>query len=292
MIDTVAIHFSIRTPSSSYEAVVDSHQARIGSGGHCEIRLTEDGVAFEHVLLEERTSNLYAEVRCTELPVLLNGAPFLQGRLLPGSVLRFGEVEVEAQLVDRSGLALDAPRKRKRGRAMRVAVGLLGVITIAGAMLGTADEEASVTLAQAPKLWPETEPQLCGNSGPQLAAGLAEEHWLRAVTARERAPFSAEDGVRAVQDFEQAQVCFLTAGNSEAAIDARNAADHLKRELERDFHVHQVRLERALITRHYLHARVESQMLLSFAGQRSDPYFTWLANLDRQMAMQFSNTKE
>ena len=115
---------------------------------------------------------------------------------------------------------------------------------------------------------------------------------LRGATARERAPFSPLDGVRAVQHFNRARACFLQAKDGVAAREAAVASTQLKDRLAREFHIHQARLERALSTGKYANARTETSILLSFGAVNQDPYFGWLATLDRHLELQFAGRKD
>jgi hypothetical protein len=292
MYDTCAILFKIRSPETSCELLVDAPSARIGSGGHCEIRLGADDVAFEQVFLEARTTSLYAEVRSTERPVLLNGAPFLQGLLLPDSVLHLGNVEVRAELVDHAAAARKPNRDRDRRRSL-LAVGAL-VLAVVGVGLASRlrKVDTGLELMAAPALWANESAARCEQQGPEQALALAHDLMLRGTTARERAPFNPEDGVHAVEHFSRARACFLQAKDGVAARQAAVAGTQLKESLAREFHIHQARMERALSTGKYASARTETNILLSFGAVNQDPYFGWLATLDRHLELQFAGRKE
>jgi hypothetical protein len=114
---------------------------------------------------------------------------------------------------------------------------------------------------------------------------------VRAETARERAPFSGNDGVVAVEAFERSAACFGSAERLDRAEYAKRDAERLKRAIQQDFHVHRVRLERALATKRYEEARTEVRLLLSYVGQRGGDYTSWLSSLDRQIELKFAGKK-
>lgn len=292
MIDAIAIQFDVSTPGASYTLTVDSDQARVGSGGHCEIRLLDADVAFEHLLVEARSGTLYGEVRSTELPVELNGTPFFQGRVLPESVVRLGNVELRMQTVDRDGTPLKTRQRPAHSRMGLYAVLVVALCTLL--LISTTDRETAdrPRLLQAPALWSAGEALVCAKHDRSLAQSLAAEHRLRANTARERAPFSPDEGIRAVHEFRSAHACYTAAGDDKAAQQALAQSRDLELQLSSDYHIHQVRLERALLSGHYDGARVETQILRAFGRRRSEPYFSWLAGLDRQIELKFAGRKE
>ena len=65
---------------------VHSDRALIGSGAHCDVRLAPDEAAVEHMLVQLVDDDVMAETKALEPVCLLNGAPFLEGRLVPTSM--------------------------------------------------------------------------------------------------------------------------------------------------------------------------------------------------------------
>ncbi|HMJ10236.1 MAG TPA: hypothetical protein VK524_02465 [Polyangiaceae bacterium] len=288
---THALQFSIlHVNGTSQELVIDADTALIGSGAHCEVRLTNAGAAVEHVEVQHRQGNVFLEARSMSPPALLNGVPFSQARFLQGSVLRVGSAEIQIQSV-RSQADLDAsePRKQKSTKAIHL-LGLVGFPLGFYVLFGLDKGTSSLPLqVNPPALWDTAVSVSCPE--PTRAAAFAEQELARAEAARERAPFNAEVGVRAVKAFERAAACLRDAAEPAREAQARAAALSLKKRVSDDFHVHQVRLERALATKEYEHARTEIRILLSFLENKRHEYASWLSNLDRQIELKFAGKK-
>lgn len=275
------------------ELTVDSAQALIGSGSHCEVRLAPEDAAIEQLLLTIDGASLFGQVRSLERPVTLNGVPFVEGRLLADGVLRIGRVDVLASLVEsKSAASAASARKAQRGNPAIYAMAAVG-FPLGFYMLLTEPpaEGALPTEVQPPPLFMAASALRCPEPAPEAATAFGGEELRRAETARERAPFSGQDAVTAVNAFQRAAACFTHAGAPERAGDAARQGERLKEGVERDFHVHRVRLERALATKSYEDARTEVRLLLSYVGRRGTPYSSWLTSLDRQIELKFAGKK-
>jgi hypothetical protein len=132
----------------------------------------------------------------------------------------------------------------------------------------------------------------CPEAEHDAALAVAAEERRRAETARERAPFSGQDAVNAVVAFRRSAACFTRADAPARATDSVHQADTLERDVQTEFHVHRVRLERALATKSYEEARTEVRLLLSYIGRHSGAYANWLLSLDRRIELQFSGKKQ
>src|SRR5262245_4375694 len=72
---------------------IQDERALIGSGAHCDLRLSPDEAAVEQLVIEAiGADEVYARTRALSPRCLLNGAPFLEGRLPPQSMLELGAV--------------------------------------------------------------------------------------------------------------------------------------------------------------------------------------------------------
>jgi hypothetical protein len=292
--DAYALLITIRSPNEAVrQLTVDADTAVVGSGAHCEVRLSAEDAKREHLVLRAEMGGVFAEARSQDPPPLLNGVPFAQGRLLPDSVLRIGRVELEASAVETS---LSPREGLERGERPRPAVYALAAVgfPLAFYWLFTMKppERGLPASVPPPPLWSETQPSRCTEYDRRTAAVLGDKDLLEAESARERAPFNAEDGIAAVSLFERAAACYKAAGSPHASEDAASAASALKSRLGDEFHVHRVRLERALTTRRYEDARTEVRILLTFVGRRSGDYTRWLSDLDRQIELKFAGKKK
>jgi hypothetical protein len=274
------------------ELGVDSDIARVGSGAHCEIRLPPEQAAPEQLRVEARSGGVFAEVRSLTPPTLLNGLPFTQGRLLPESRLQIGDFQISVVTAS-SGSERRAKPERQASRSKFVyALGAIGFPLGIWVLLTTEPQtEAAVAPVAPPALFVD-EPSTCSESTPSTASSLAVADLERADSSRERAPFDAERGVNAVALYQRAAACFRTAEQPADAKRAGLASDALKRKLNQEFRLHQVRLEWAQATHHYAEARTEVRLLLSFVGHRGAEYVAFLSALDRQFELKNSGPKE
>ncbi len=275
------------------ELIVEAPQALIGSGSHCELRLPAEDAAVEQLLIALDGSGIFAQVRSMDRQVTLNGVPFVEGRLLSNAVLRIGRVELMA-----SSVATDVSRsvagssKAKSGSRGIYALAVVGFPLGFYMILNHAPAERALpTEVQPPPLFAAAGAARCPETAPDGALAFGREELRRAETARERAPFIGQDAVAAVDAFQRAAVCFVSAGAADQAADAQRQAGQLQASVQRDFHVHRVRLERALATKTYDVARMEVQLLLSYVGRQAGAYSSWLRSLDRQIELKFAGKK-
>jgi hypothetical protein len=235
---------------------------------------------------------VFAQARCLEPPVLLNGVPFMEGRILPDSVVQIGRTKLTVTLAH-SDLQRDAGSGKKRARLSPIHVlGLIG-FPVGIFMISTGPRHATVEEEppSPPVLFASSSKPTCPQPGTAQAAALAQDELALADAQRERSPFYAEDGVSAVAHYERAAACFRVGGDGAGAEQARQSAAQLTRALKEQFHVHQVRLERALMTEEYERARTEIHMLLSFVAAQPGEYSGWLTTLDRRIQLKYSGEK-
>jgi hypothetical protein len=291
--DAYALLVTVRLPNEPVrQLTIDAETAVVGSGAHCEVRLGADDARREHLALRAEARGVFAEARSQEPPPFLNGVAFTQGRLLPDAVLRIGRAELTVTAVETNL----SPRAKQRNK--ETSSPIVYVISAIGFPLGfymiftmKPVERGLPASVPPPALFAETTPPRCLDEDGRTAAGLGAKDLQEAETARERAPFNAEDGITAVSSFERAAACFRAAGSPAASQEALNAANALRGRLIDEFHVHRVRLERALATKRYEEARTEVRILLTFVGRRSSDYTRWLSDLDRQIELKFAGKK-
>jgi hypothetical protein len=211
---------------------------------------------------------------------------------LPGSVLTSGGIQIRVELDDAAAAAGAGGKAERASSPLLFALGIVGLPL--GFYLFLTMQPPSAELPAAvdpPSLWADGSESACSERGADTARALAERESLRAEAARERSPFHPEEGLHAVALFQRASACYAVAGEPARAERAQRAALDLKRKAESDFHVHHVRLGRALATKHYDRARREVGILLAFVGKRGGQYAEWLTVLDRTIELKFSGKK-
>jgi len=264
------------------QVVVDSGSALIGSGGHCDIRLGPELVAVEQLFLDVQPGGLFAEARASSPHVVVDGVPFQRGRVLEGRPFRIGKLEVLAELVDSQGKG----RKSKEG--VRPGLLVVAALVLGFGMYTLATRQGggdNTDYFDAPPLFESQEVQC-----PQLtpaATELAVETWTRDAAGRhERSPFSPQDGVEAVGLYRRSASCLKRLDRPAQAEQLTTEADSLASRLEKDFHVHRVRLSRALSENDNVAALHEVVLLRGYLVHRGTEFANWLDYLDRKLGLQ------
>ncbi|HEX3598443.1 MAG TPA: hypothetical protein VHU80_25220, partial [Polyangiaceae bacterium] len=256
--DAYALVVTVRLPNEPVRHLtIDAETAVVGSGAHCEVRLGSDDADREHLSLRaDATGGVFAVARSQKPPPLLNGVPFAQGRLLPDAVIRVGRAELTVGAVETHLSPKASARDGEKSNPVVYVIGAIGFPLAFYWLLTMKPPERGLPASvPPPQLFDETRVARCPEDDGRAAAMLGAKALLEAESARERAPFNAEDGIAAVASFERAAACFKTAGSPAASEEATNAGTSLRSQLNDEFHVHRVRLERALATRRYEDAR-------------------------------------
>lgn len=264
------------------QVVVDSGSALIGSGGHCDIRLGQEQVAIEQLFFDIQPGGLFAEARANQPQVMVDGVPFQRGRVLEERSFRVGKLEIRAELVEAEG------RHRKKEDGVRpglllLAAAVVGIGTFS--ILANRGGGEDIDYKTAPPLF-ESRSATCPDLSSSATSAVVET-WLRDAAGRhERSPFSPQDGVAAVGLYRRAASCLEKLDRGNEAAELTLEADSLANRLEKDFHVHRVRLSRALGDEDIPAARHEVALLRGYLVQRGSEFAAWLDYLDRRLGLQ------
>lgn len=261
--------------------VVDGGTALLGSGGHCDIRLGPELVAVEQLFFEIQPGGLFAEARASTPHVLLDGVPFQRGRVLEERVFKIGKLEVRAELVDAQG------KKRNTKEGVRPGLLIAAALVVAGGAYALAhrggDDDGDYK--EAPSLF-DPQATICPDLTPS-ATGAVVETWMRDAAGRhERSPFSPQDGIEAVALYRRSANCLKRIDREAEADELTSEADSLATRLEKDFHVHRVRLSRALEEEDTQAARHEVKLLRGYVTPRGTEFAEWLDYLDRKLGQE------
>lgn len=264
---------------------IQAERALIGSGAHCDVRLAPDEAAIEQLAIETLDEEVHVRVLALDRRCLLNGAPFLEGRLQPTSMLELGNVFICAKFIARQ-----ATETKKRGKSATPPA--FQAVALAGLAVGfyyvlndpSGSAAARRVAPSPPSLAMTDEP--CPQEDPVTASSLAVETLFAAENKRERAPFYPSDGLAAMRMFARAGSCYERAGNEPAAHDAREAAAQLQRRLSDELHVRHVRLERLLAQQKYAEAKREGQLIAEFIADPTHEYNQWLSAVVREGELQ------
>lgn len=288
------LRFTIEYPNATKrELSVDSDNVTVGSGAHCEIRLSGDDIPVEQLKVEARGGGVFAEARSMTPPALVNGIPFVQGRLLPTTVLHVGAIRLRVEYAEAGERPSVSRAKAKKTNP------LIWVVAGVGFPLGfylvftLRPQESTLGAAPPPPpLWAQAEGESCVHQDRAVAEAQAVSYLDQAVARRERSPFSPQDGIESVVLYAQAAACFSRAQNPADARFASGEAEHMRQASSRQFHVHQVRLERALAMKEYDAAQAEARILQAFVGSGGKEYSGWLSDLQRRMKVILSTKRK
>jgi hypothetical protein len=287
-----ALRIEVFRGSATEVLEVQADRALVGSGAHCDLRLSPDEAAVEHLTIEARDDEVHAAVRALHPACRLNGAPFLEGRLSPDSMLELPGVALRVTLTELKERKAPQAKSSAQTHPVVQGIGLLGVAAgLVFALQKPAPPES--VLAQAvepPTLFAGALPT-CPQSAREAAASLASEELLDAESKAERAPFYPSDGLSAVHLYERVAACLRVAGDKEHAEDASKAAERLKRELKDELHLHHVRLERLLEKSKYEESARELSLVSAYVEDKNHPYAHWLSAVKRELELH-NNVRE
>ncbi|HZO11684.1 MAG TPA: FHA domain-containing protein [Polyangiaceae bacterium] len=272
--------------NASDKVVVDSERVLVGSGTHCEIRLPPDQAAAEHVLITFLGGAIYAQARAFQPPPLLNGSPFTETPLSPGSRLQIGQVEITVSIVEIADVAkiLHKKPQEKTSPLTYLFAAIAVPISLYVLLDNPEEKEGAGKPDEIPALWEEA-PPTCTKKDTEQARAVAREKMVTALGRRERSPFDVQDGVLAVPLFMLASDCFRIAGDKTSSLAMQKAGDRLKGQMEETYRAHQMRLEHSLDTDNFRIAHHETKILLSMLEGQTGAYVTWLSNLERRLQL-------
>lgn len=266
---------------------VQSDRALIGSGAHCDVRLAPDEAAVEQLTVETIDEGVYAKTVAIGRPCLLNGAPFLEGRVPPTAMLELGPVVICVKYAPREG---EEKKKKANKSATPASVQALALVGLAVGFYYVLGNNANGTLLSGfgvvtpPTLSVVAEP--CPQADPVAARSIADESLVAAEMKRERAPFYPSDGLSAVRLFRRAASCLRSADAEPLAHEAEEAADRLLQKLADELHVRHVRLERMLAEQKFAEAKREGTLIAQFIADPTNAYSQWLSAVVREGELQ------
>lgn len=294
MFNEAALRIELHRGQHATVLEVQDDRALIGSGAHCDLRLAPDEAAVEQLLIEAIGGDeVYARARAMHPVCLLNGAPFLEGRLSPASVLELGAIALRVQRVERK----DSARKpqRQRQSATSPTIQALGLIAVALGLWHVLQPKQKGGGALASEVGPPPvaalAPEPCPVTRQTGALALARQTMSEAESKRERAPFYPGDAALAAPLFAQAAACFELAGDRDAAQQAHEAARALAQHVADAIHVGHVRLERFLVDQQFADARAQADLLADLLSDKHSDYSVWLAGVQREWELRADQVK-
>ena len=268
----------VRTTGPREILTVQAQRLLVGSGAHCDVRITDDGAGREHVLLELVGDGIVATAKHFAPRPAFEGRPFTQRQ-----IGKSGELIVASTRLYVRAVPVVEKKGAVRARLLSaVALSIAAVVVPAFVVLAlrTPDDPA---LAPPPKkhaaLFEGASPE-CRVTGEQAAAAGAQRLALAGLQ-RERHPFDVTQGVAAVASYELSAACFRRAGMDAQATSAQRAGEALKARIEADYRVHRVRLEHALDGEDHRTSLREVKVLRKLTSERTGEYVDWLGTAER-----------
>jgi hypothetical protein len=269
------------------ELMTEAPRVLIGAGSHCEIRLPIGAARVEHVLIQSTPAGWRASARSLDPAPTIDGIEFSEVPIRGDCVIGIGKIRIEVS----PSTTLEGSQQVSRASGARnprvfiylaLGVGCFIAMRVAAPQAKAAAHEPT----NVPPLWTSASAS-CPQTAPDPALAAANARVNLALAKRERSPFRPDDGVAAVPLYESAAECFRVAGRADDAADATAAAARLRQDLADQFHVHRLRLQRAMATEQWVMAEHETSALLSFLPSDGGEYVTWLSNLRRKLQLQY-----
>jgi hypothetical protein len=282
---TLALSIQLTSSNGHRESfTVDAERVRVGTAAYCEVRLPHGEAAPLQIVLEDGGPlGLRAELMAATPTVTVAGAPFESGVLPPNAVIEIGKARLTIATLGGAVVGAGPVAKQKTSPVTLVAAAIAVPLGLAQLSLPPQDDELA-SKHQPPALFASAAPK-CPQSEPTAALALAAEQRDLAWAKRERRPFRASDGVRAVELFRSTAACFRSGGNTPLAEHADQDAQALERDLDESYRTHRVRLEHALSTKHYQVAQIEVQARRDLTNGHPGEYTTWLESRARRLSL-------
>jgi len=263
---------------------IDDDRALIGSGAHCDVRLGPDEAANEHLSIQVIDDDIYVEAKALNPVCTLNGAPFLEGRVIDTSVLELGGVAL--RVLRSAGERRVGIGQGQRKSATSPLVQVLGLVGIGVGLYSVLTHpdlgDSAVNRTVNPPPLAAVKPEPCATRDPREARALAEQAEIEADSQRERSPFYQPAALGALNLFERAAGCYEAARDTQSAEDALKAAEELRTRVSDDVHIRHVRLGRFISRKDYAAVNHEATLLAGLIDDKVGPYGRWLSAVRRE----------
>jgi hypothetical protein len=272
----------IRPNSRVEELLVHSTRLLVGTGAHCDVRISGPGAGHEHLVIELLDGGLVAHARHVAPPPLHAGQPLIRAALGNDAEISVAGTHLRVTVVD-------AAKGAKRGQARKMLTSVfcsLAVLALPGLVYATLRQPGEPPIGPPPS---EVTPLFdkvsaaCPVTAPDQAGASAAA--LRAVAElqREQHPFAVSDGLASVSSFDAAAACYTRAGQRDEASAMAAARDALRQRIEDDYRVHRVRIEHALDEGEDRMALREVRVLKRMTAGRHGAYISWLDTVERRL---------
>ncbi|MDB4944452.1 MAG: hypothetical protein JWP97_3986 [Labilithrix sp.] len=251
----------------------------IGSGAHCDVRLSADQAAFEHVVIEQAAGlpPRIAALVATP-PSSLDGHP-VAGQLPASGLLVVAATRIQITWVAPQA-AVKAPALGPAMIGKLLVVAGLAVAIVVVATRGPAPPPPVPT--SVPELFAPA-PERCSRTDAVEARATADDHRARAEAARERSPFDPREARIAIEGYDLAAVCYRQGQLADASEEAALNARRLREETTLDFRARRLRLERLLLVDDHELAAQDVAVLAALTDGQSGAYPQFLRSVQQNL---------
>jgi len=281
--NTQSIELTIVHPGGQVEQMlVHATRILVGSGAHCDVRISGPHAGHEHLILELVEGVLVAHARYLAPAPTLGGRPLIEETLGTDAEVGVAGTRLRVRVLENKD-------RQKRGSAKRIATSVflsLAVFALPGLVYATLRQQGETPIGPPPaEVTPlfDKAPAACPVTARDQATASAVAFRAVAELQREQHPFAVTDGLASVASFDSAAACFTRAGQPSDALAMTTSRDTLKRRIEDDYHVHRVRLEHALDEGEDRMALREVRVLKRLTTGRRGAYITWLDTVERRL---------
>ncbi|HSO33463.1 MAG TPA: FHA domain-containing protein [Labilithrix sp.] len=251
----------------------------IGSGAHCDVRLSADQAAFEQVVIEDQPAGPLVRNLAATVPTTLDGVP-LSARLLgPSATVCIGATQIHITHAEQHAVA------KRSGLGPAMIAKLLVVAGLVAAIVEMSTMSADAPIAKAPAM-----PELfaapvaaCPRTDLAEARAVADDQRANGDGARDRSPFDPRESRVAIKSYEIAAACYRLTRSVEASEDAAQNARRMREETLLDFRARRVRLERVLLVNDYELAAQDVAILSALTEGQQGEYPRWLATVAQEI---------
>lgn len=254
----------------------------IGSGAHCDVRLSADQAAFEHVAIESSPTGPLVRSLAMTPPTTIGGVPLSSVSLATTVVLRIGATQVQVTRIAQAMTKKDSAVSP----AMAAKLAVIGLLVGAIFMVSRMNEEPPLEEPpRMPELFASSATE-CPRTDPAEARAVADDLRANGDGARERSPFDPREARSAIKSYETAAACYLLAHNAEASDEAAQNARRMRDETLLDFRARRVRLERLLLVKDYELASQDVTVLRALTEGQQGEYSQWLSSVAQEIKNQ------
>lgn len=277
------LHFTIRHPDGRLErSVIQSPRSLIGSGAHCDVRLSPDQASFEHVVIEATADGARMQHLAASPQAALDGRGFTVASLPVTATLTMGAttLRIERRL---------APANANREKLGAHVLAKLSVLVALGCAVAFVANLPEPEIGPPPSELPDiflSEATACPRSDPAEARAIAEDSQALADGARERSPFEPREVIAAVTAYDLAAACFRTAGQSSRADEVLGIAREIEEDTRIELRARRIRLERMLAAPDSEIARQDVVVLRALTQGQRGAYVAWLTKVEQELKSQ------